>query len=316
MKNPLVTVIIPSYNHGQYIKQAIESVLSQSYSNIEIIINDDGSTDNSHEIISQYKNIQNIHIILNKINRNQGVVLNESIAMSNGEYICILPSDDWFLKDKIKLQIEKFNIVNKNVGVIYGPGLKYYEKSGSFKKTGLPLYRGDIFEKMIINLNFIFPVTPLFRKECFNIVKFDENYKAEGEGLFIRLSQYYEFDFVEQNIAVMRSHSYNTGGNVSLMCSENLKWWNCFFNNPNLPVELRLHRNLVFSKLNKIYGLDTLFLLRDYKTARTLLFQSIKYYKYNIFNIKIIIAIIITLLNNNLSNSIIKLYQFVKKSSI
>ena len=127
MYKPLVSVIMPSYNHAQYIETAIKSVLEQTYSNIELIINDDGSTDDTHNVLKKYINDDRIVVILNKENRNQAVVLNESIDISKGEYIGILPSDDWYLPKKIELQVEKFCNVSQKVGVVYGAGQRRLE---------------------------------------------------------------------------------------------------------------------------------------------------------------------------------------------
>ena len=149
MTEPLVTVIIPSYNHAQYIENAIESVLNQTYKNVELIVNDDGSSDGTHEVLKKYIGNDRITIILNKENRNQAVVLNEAIDIARGEFIGVLPSDDWYLPRKIEMQVEKFNQVFKKVGVIYGAGLSYFEDTKETKPTGLKMYRGNILEKMI-----------------------------------------------------------------------------------------------------------------------------------------------------------------------
>ena len=93
--NPLVSIIIPVYNVELYVKESIESVLKQTYKNIEIIIVDDGSTDNSlkvcKEVLDTDKRIKVIH------QENQGVVKarNKGIELANGDYIMFVDSDDW-----------------------------------------------------------------------------------------------------------------------------------------------------------------------------------------------------------------------------
>lgn len=99
MKSPLVSLVITCYNYGEYVIEAIESVLSQTYSNIELIVIDDGSTDNSVETISKYKDCARIIAQDNK-----GVVhtRNEALKVANGEYICFLDADDYLDKDYIQ----------------------------------------------------------------------------------------------------------------------------------------------------------------------------------------------------------------------
>jgi glycosyltransferase involved in cell wall biosynthesis len=101
---PLVSVIITNYNYGEYINQAIESVLDQSYKNIELIVIDDGSTDNSLQIIEKYVK-KNSEIIFIK-QKNHGVVYtrNKGMERASGEYICCLDADDFFDPDYIEKQ--------------------------------------------------------------------------------------------------------------------------------------------------------------------------------------------------------------------
>jgi len=94
---PMVSVIVPNYNHAPYLKQRIDSVLDQTYHNYELIILDDCSTDNSREIIAQYTGHEKIsHIIFNEINSgNTFIQWQKGIELAKGKYIWIAESDDW-----------------------------------------------------------------------------------------------------------------------------------------------------------------------------------------------------------------------------
>ena len=309
MIEPLVTVIMPSFNHAQYIENAIESVLNQTYKNIELIVNDDGSTDNTHEVLQKYIGHDQVTVILNKKNRNQGVVLNEAIDIAKGEYIGILPSDDWYLPDKIQLQVDKFKQMSSKVGVVYSAGLEYFEDTGETKPTGLKLFRGNILEKMLTEPFCVFPVTPLFRKSCFSIVRFDESYRAEGEGLYVRLAQYCEYDFVEETLGVMRKHTYNTGRNVDLMCTENLRWWADFFDGKDFPPELMKYKSYTMARLKRLYGLEKIVRNHDFRSGRVLLLGAIAELPSRIFDVKLIGAIVLTFFPENMCKKLIKLYK-------
>ncbi len=309
MDEPLVSVVIPSYNHAQYIENAIESVLSQTYKNLEIIINDDGSTDQTHQILQKYIGHNLITVILNKNNRNQAAVLNEAIDIAKGEFIGLLPSDDWYLPKKIELQIEKFKQVSNQVGVIYGAGLRYYEESKETVPTGLRLFRGNILEKMITEPFCVFPVTPLFRKSCFAKVRFDESYRAEGERLYLRLAQYCDYDFVDEPVAVMRTHTYNTGQNVNLMCTENLRGWSEFFDGKDFPPKLMKHRPYMMSHLKRLYGLEKIVKNKDFLAGRALLIGAIFERPIKILDLKIICALILTILPQEISKLLINQYK-------
>lgn len=104
--NPLVSILINNYNYGYFLGAAIESALSQTYQNIEIIVVDDGSTDNSREIIAHYGN--RIIPIL-KENGGQASAFNAGFAASRGDIICFLDADDEYLPGKISEVVKIFN---------------------------------------------------------------------------------------------------------------------------------------------------------------------------------------------------------------
>lgn len=104
-ETPLVSVIINNYNYGQFLPQAIESVLSQSYAHWELIVVDDGSTDNSREVIEAYRD--RLTAIF-QTNAGQGEAINTGVAHAQGEIICFLDADDYFAQDKLAKVVTGF----------------------------------------------------------------------------------------------------------------------------------------------------------------------------------------------------------------
>ena len=117
MLNPLVSILIPCYNSEQWIEQAIDSALNQTYKNIEIIVIDDGSTDHSLEIIKSYGDRL---IWQNSKNCGGNVTRNKLLKLSQGKWLQYLDADDYLLPDKIKRQIE-FLTQNPGTDVVYSP---------------------------------------------------------------------------------------------------------------------------------------------------------------------------------------------------
>lgn len=101
---PLVSVIIPSFNHEKYIEEAVDSVLSQSYRNIELIVVDDGSTDGSLQRLQRYSS-RNI-LLFPQENQGAHEAINKGLEMSQGEYLCILNSDDVYFPDRIEYLVD------------------------------------------------------------------------------------------------------------------------------------------------------------------------------------------------------------------
>ncbi len=107
MSQPLVSIIVPCYNVSKYIGTAIESVLAQTYSNWELLITDDASTDNTVDIINRYIN-QDARIHLYKLEKNfgAGIARNNSILQAKGRYIAFLDADDWWYPNKLDQQVQ------------------------------------------------------------------------------------------------------------------------------------------------------------------------------------------------------------------
>lgn len=127
MNFPLVTIIVPVYNVEKYIKKCLDSLIGQSYSNIEIVIIIDGSTDNSEEIIRKdYKAEHRIRVI-NQKNAGLGAARNTGIKNANGEYLLFVDSDDWIEPNTVEIllkqiEIDKSDICIYNMNYIYSDG--------------------------------------------------------------------------------------------------------------------------------------------------------------------------------------------------
>ena len=131
-KKPLVSILIASYNKAKYVKRCINSCLSQTYNNIEIIFYDDGSKDNSHGIA---KGIKGIKVFRNNNRKNLGKFntyyqinsYNKALSKSKGKYILLLDSDDFFKKNKVKEIVKYFN-ANPKSSIIFDLPIYYYSK--------------------------------------------------------------------------------------------------------------------------------------------------------------------------------------------
>lgn len=105
MDTPLVSILINNYNYGRYVGIAIDSALNQTYSNIEIIVVDDGSTDNSREILATYESRA---VVVYKENGGQASAFNAGFSRSSGEIVCFLDADDTFAENKVEHIVRTF----------------------------------------------------------------------------------------------------------------------------------------------------------------------------------------------------------------
>ena len=173
MLNSLVSVIIPTFKRSNFILRAIESVLNQTYENIEIIIVDDNEGDNefsklTKKILKRF--IDNGEIVYVKHRTNKGIsaARNTGIKKAKGDYIAFLDDDDEFLPKKIELQLDIFNKSKNNVGLVYGAYLEINENLNK-ELVIMPKLKDNVYS--ILGLNHIGPPSKLEDLMNFLIIK-------------------------------------------------------------------------------------------------------------------------------------------------
>lgn len=139
INTPLISVIIPNYNCAAYLKECLESVLQQSYKNMEIIVVDDGSTDNSKNVLLDYGDQIRL---FSTSNMGASAARNYGISKSKGEFVAFLDSDDVWEPNKLNLQIEK--ITNDNCDLIYTSSREFYG-NGVFGEIHRAQFEGDVY---------------------------------------------------------------------------------------------------------------------------------------------------------------------------
>lgn len=185
MRNPLVSVILPTYNRAWTLKSAVESVLIQDYPYIELIVIDDGSTDDTQALLSQYTGKL---IILTQENKGVSAARNTGIKKSTGELIALIDSDDAWDKRKISCQVEFFNthpeaMICQTEEIWIRKGKRVNPKIKHKKPSGM------IFEPSL-NLCLVSPSAVMMRKELFDIKGyFNEAFTVcEDYDLWLRVS--------------------------------------------------------------------------------------------------------------------------------
>jgi|HubBroStandDraft_2_1064218.scaffolds.fasta_scaffold104042_1 glycosyltransferase involved in cell wall biosynthesis len=131
--HPLVSVLVTNYNYGRFLDKALDSVLNQTYSNFEIIVCDDGSTDDSKQILDRYAHSDPRVKVMFRANGGQPAAMNDAFRRSSGEIVCLLDADDLFEPWKIQNVVEKFRSDGK-LGIV-GNSMKVIDAHGSLIRT-------------------------------------------------------------------------------------------------------------------------------------------------------------------------------------
>lgn len=158
---PKVSVIIPTYNVERYIDECIESILNQTYSNFEIVICDDCSTDNTLNYIKKYKDLSNVKVLSNDKNINQAATRNKCIEASSGEYILIQDADDISSPRRIELLLNAFE---ENVDFVGSACYCFNSKDGKYEKW-IKRYKYPLPQHLLSGIPFVHG-SMLFRKDC------------------------------------------------------------------------------------------------------------------------------------------------------
>lgn len=213
--NPLVTVICLCYNHEKYIVEAVNSVLAQDYDNMEIIIADDFSPDNSREVIKQLvEKHPSIRTILNEKNMGNCKAFNNALAQANGKYIVDFATDDVMVKNRISKQVEAFERLGEEYGVVYTNVLDIDEHSkliGLHRKEEEELPSGDIYIN-VLQRYFISPPSMMMRKSMFDeLGGYDDSLAYEDFDFWVRSSRKYKYYYIKDVLCHKRilstSHS-------------------------------------------------------------------------------------------------------------
>lgn len=218
---PLVTYAISCYNHESFVAQAIQSIISQTYANIELIIIDDGSTDGSRLEIEKLLDDcrQRLTRFEYRKNQNKGLCasLNEAIEWAQGDYFACLASDDFIYNDKISAQVDYLErqpsaaAVFSNVDVV--------DDNGKVIRTYNPEAKTYSFEEVALHKHYLPAVTQLIRT---NILKerggYPEDLKIEDWYMWLALTnQGMQVHRLNQVLAGYRRHANNTSARIDIM---------------------------------------------------------------------------------------------------
>lgn len=203
--NPLVSVIIPCFNLAKYLPEAIESVLMQTYRPLEIIVVDDGSTDDTSDVARRYGD-RGVKLIRQE-NKGLAAARNAGLKVASGEYLALLDADDTFLPEKMQRQVEYMES-HSDCGVCYC-GIYHYreEKPGELLNLKYDYYSGEAAKRALLRKNFINPLSVVLRASAVKSIGwFNEGYRnTEDWEYWVRLAfAGVQFDYLPQPLARYR----------------------------------------------------------------------------------------------------------------
>lgn len=192
MVNPRVSIVTPTYNRAQFIGITVRSVLGQTMADWELLIVDDGSTDDTRRVLEPYLGDSRIHYLYQP-NQGQSAARNLALDNSRAEFIGFLDSDDIWYDNKLERQLEVF-AANPGVHIVHGDEASLDEHGRVISRHNMQRYSGRITPQLLAD-NSVSITTALVRRECFDSMGgFDRRYGvADDYELWLRLSARYRF---------------------------------------------------------------------------------------------------------------------------
>jgi glycosyltransferase involved in cell wall biosynthesis len=201
---PTVSIIIPTYNRAHVLGRAIRSVLAQTYQDFELIIVDDGSTDNTERLVKSF-NSKKIRYIRHRENKGPAAARNTGIRSAKGDFIAFQDSDDEWVSEKLEKQMRALATAPPEVGIVYTS--VYITTKNNRKRFGayasLAPKEGDVFSSLLKG-RFVLPSTTVIKRECFERAGvFDERLSPiEDSELSLRFSRHYHFKCINEPLVL------------------------------------------------------------------------------------------------------------------
>lgn len=224
-QEPLVSIIIPTYNRSELVKRAIRSALAQTHRPIEVIVVDDRSTDDTKQVVTSFSDTR-IKYLKNSKNLGGPATRNKGLEVSKGDYINFLDDDDTIHPRKIELQLQKFTTSNiPNLGVVTCD-VKY--QRSDIKRTKKNRLQGELYTQLLQAYCIYGTETMLIRTQAVKEISgFDTSLLSNQEyDLQLRLANKYSFDYVNKVLAT----KHETKGQISFNFDKKIQGTKTLYN--------------------------------------------------------------------------------------
>lgn len=227
---PLVSVVIPAYNAGRFVGQAVRSALDQTYGNREVIVVDDGSTDDTKLVLSQFAGqVRYLH----QENRGASAARNTGVRAAEGAIICFLDADDLWALNKLELQVA-FLQEHRDIGLVSGQHEEFRDNGAPYvpfvatqdpARSAARTFPHPAGFLQLVRSNFIRGNTVMARKECFDKVGlFDVNLAAaEDWDMWIRIAAHFSIACLPWVMSKKRLHGSNKSADLERMANSRIK---------------------------------------------------------------------------------------------
>ncbi|SHL02242.1 glycosyltransferase family 2 protein [Chryseobacterium polytrichastri] len=215
-KKDLVSIVVCSYNQGKYIKECLDSVKAQTYPNIQLIVADDASPDNSVQVFENWLSENNYPATTHFHQKNTGLatVLNECIELIEGKYVKVIAADDFLHPEAIEKCVAELEKSGKDYGMVFTDTYGIDENSNSIPDiadyNSLGNINKDDFRKLLIKGNRVAALTVLMTKEALiKTGEYKSDYLVEDYYRWLKINALYYIAYIPEKLAYYRIHGEN-----------------------------------------------------------------------------------------------------------
>jgi len=304
-KLDLVSICVPCYNCEDTIYETLISLVNQTYKNVEILIGDNCSTDNTHNIIKKFNSYKRIKYFCNKTNLGYTGNINNLIKRSKGKYVCVFHADDVYDKTIIEKQI--YYMKKYMVGAVFSLS-KIIDKNGNvIRKVPLPFQAKDIVvgsEKTIMNAmiqygNFLVCSSAMVLRKVYDEVGYwkKEPCIVEDQELWMRILKKYKIGIINEYLVKYRQHlnqdsiAYNK---LRTILSPEYNLYDNWLKENNVDKSILIRYNKMKSKAHLFYAVGSI-IKKDKKSFKINLEQSKKLYTYPFYSVFSFVTFIMSL---------------------
>ena len=290
LDQPLVSIIVNCYNGEKYLSKALDSIISQTYKNWEVVFWDNRSNDKSADIFNRYKNNDNRlkYYLAPKHSAILYEARNYALKETKGDLVAFLDVDDWWLPTKLEEQIPMFQ--DNQVGLVYGNSYIFFEKKNKkkiYRKNKLPT--GNILNELLKDYCIASP-TYIVRKKALKDMShnFNNSYHIIGDfDLNTRLASKWKIECIQSPVAYVRVHGQNESLLKRQREIDELKiWYDEMKNNPAFSNKSNLNQVLLMTAY-----LEIMKSILDNKFKKS--FSMIMQYPFSLKKIKLVIALLL-----------------------
>jgi len=260
MSAPKVSVILPTYNRAKLLGTAMESVLGQSFGDLELLVVDDGSEDDTEALVRGYQEAdERVHYLRGE-HRGISAALNAGIRVAQGKYVARMDSDDQWLPELLETEVAILE-ARPEIGLVYA--LAQWANADMVPQPNrilgvAPHFPNDALRSMLW-INLTCSITQLLRRECFDLVGlFDESLVTSMEWeMQLRVAFHYQIVFVDRVLALVRDHDQRTTGGrkpaYAAFLGSRHKVLDKFFSRTDLPPHVAAMKTVAYRNVY-VYG--------------------------------------------------------------